>query len=91
MWKSQVDAIQVCGGQKTVDGKRCRYGGGILWSVLKAQDPNAYREIMKKGRKFEKQFRQQNICQGQIQNKKDAFERMDNAFPDQMTTSTSDG
>ncbi|KAI7979793.1 hypothetical protein LOK49_Contig246G00003 [Camellia lanceoleosa] len=51
MWKSQVDAIQVCGGQKTVDGKRCRYGGGMLWSVLKAQDPNAYREIMKKGRK----------------------------------------
>ncbi|KAI8010697.1 hypothetical protein LOK49_LG06G01570 [Camellia lanceoleosa] len=38
----------------------------------------------------QKQFRQQNICQGQVQNKKDASERMDNAFPDQMTASTSD-
>ncbi|KAL7166428.1 hypothetical protein ACSBR2_037162 [Camellia fascicularis] len=87
----EVDAIQACGGQKTADGKRFRYGGGILWSVLKARDPNAYREIMKKGREFEKQFRQQNICRGQVQNKKDASERMDNAFPDQMTASTSDG
>ncbi|THG11901.1 hypothetical protein TEA_001740 [Camellia sinensis var. sinensis] len=127
-----VDAIQACGGQKTADGKRFRYGGGILWSVLKARDPNAYREIMKKGREFEafkmlclvqvcfavfmpnrgyycftqldascclmqfascgtKQFRQQNICQGQVQNKKDASERMDNACLDQMTASTSDG
>ncbi|XP_028075456.1 uncharacterized protein LOC114277707 isoform X2 [Camellia sinensis] len=49
----EVDAIQACGGQKTADGKRFRYGGGILWSVLKARDPNAYREIMKKGREFE--------------------------------------
>ncbi|GMQ03627.1 hypothetical protein CsSME_00049367 [Camellia sinensis var. sinensis] len=128
----EVDAIQACGGQKTADGKRFRYGGGILWSVLKARDPNAYREIMKKGREFEafkmlclvqvcfavfmpnrgyycftqldascclmqfascgtKQFRQQNICQGQVQNKKDASERMDNACLDQMTASTSDG
>ncbi|KAI7981109.1 Dol-P-Man:Man(5)GlcNAc(2)-PP-Dol alpha-1,3-mannosyltransferase [Camellia lanceoleosa] len=31
---------------------------------------------------LKKQFRQQNICQGQVQNKKDASERMDNAFPD---------
>ncbi|CAL5359233.1 unnamed protein product [Camellia sinensis] len=89
--KLVVDAIQACGGQKTADGKRFRYGGGILWSVLKARDPNAYREIMKKGREFEKQFRQQNICQGQVQNKKDASERMDNACLDQMTASTSDG
>ncbi|CAL5435736.1 unnamed protein product [Camellia sinensis] len=90
-FKTWVDAIQACGGQKTADGKRFRYGGGILWSVLKARDPNAYREIMKKGREFEKQFRQQNICQGQVQNKKDASERMDNACLDQMTASTSDG
>ncbi|KAI7983548.1 Subtilisin-like protease SBT1.1 [Camellia lanceoleosa] len=39
-----VDAIQACGGRKPADGKRFRYGGGILWSVPKARDPNAYRD-----------------------------------------------
>ncbi|CAK9145316.1 unnamed protein product [Ilex paraguariensis] len=48
-----VDAIQACGGQKTADGRRYRTGGGILWCILKARDPNAYREIMKKGKEFE--------------------------------------
>ena len=48
-----MDAIQACGGQKTVEGNRNRTGGGILWNVLKTRDPNAYREIMKKGREFE--------------------------------------
>lgn len=50
---SQVDAIQACGGQKTADGKRYRTGGGILWGILKLRDPNAYKEIMKKGNDFE--------------------------------------
>ncbi|GAB2267749.1 hypothetical protein Dimus_002730 [Dionaea muscipula] len=54
----EVDAIQACGGQKTADGNRFRTGGGILWSILKAREPNAYKEIMKRGREFEKQFRQ---------------------------------
>lgn len=49
----QVDAIQACGGQKTNDGNRFRSGGGILWNIIKARDPNAYKEIMKKGREFE--------------------------------------
>lgn len=49
----QVDAIQTCGGQKTADGRRYRTGGGILWSILKVRDPNAYKEIMKKGKEFE--------------------------------------
>lgn len=49
----QVDAIQACGGQKTADGKRYRTGGGILWGILKLRDPNAYKEIMKKGNEFE--------------------------------------
>ncbi|KAL6556660.1 hypothetical protein OROGR_005948 [Orobanche gracilis] len=53
-----VDAIQACGGQKTSDGSRFRYGGGILWNIIKARDPNAYKEIMTKGREFEKQFKQ---------------------------------
>ncbi|KAL4302365.1 hypothetical protein GQ457_10G001970 [Hibiscus cannabinus] len=57
---SQVDAIQSCGGQMTADGKRCRTGGGILWNILKVREPAAYREIMKRTRDFEKQFRQQN-------------------------------
>jgi len=49
----QVDAIQACGGQKTADGDRFRKGGGILWNILKARDPNAFKEIMKKGKEFE--------------------------------------
>ncbi|GAB2275241.1 hypothetical protein Dimus_010001 [Dionaea muscipula] len=54
----EVDTIQACGGQKTADGNRFRTGGGVLWSILKAREPNAYKEIMKRGREFEKQFRQ---------------------------------
>ncbi|XP_074286940.1 uncharacterized protein LOC141612124 [Silene latifolia] len=53
----EVEAIQACGGQKTAEGNRYRFGGGILWNILKTRDPNAYREIMKKGKEFEKQFR----------------------------------
>ena len=49
----QVDAIQSCGGQRTVDGSRFRSGGGILWNILKTHDPKAYKEIMTKGREFE--------------------------------------
>ncbi|XP_057799812.1 uncharacterized protein LOC131015430 [Salvia miltiorrhiza] len=55
----EVDAIQACGGQKTSDGSRFRKGGGILWNIIKARDPNAYKEIMRQGREFEKQFKQQ--------------------------------
>lgn len=51
--KFQVDAIQACGGQMTHDGKRFRFGGGVLWSIIKAREPKAYKEIMKKGREFE--------------------------------------
>ncbi|KAL0394149.1 UNVERIFIED_CONTAM: hypothetical protein Slati_4381100 [Sesamum latifolium] len=55
----EVDAIQACGGQKTADGSRFRSGGGILWNIIKVRDPNAYKEIMRKGKEFEKQFKQQ--------------------------------
>ncbi|KAJ8445822.1 hypothetical protein Cgig2_027903 [Carnegiea gigantea] len=59
----EVDAVQACGGQKTADGVRFRSAGGILWNILKARDPNAYREIMKKGKEFEKQFRRPSVGQ----------------------------
>lgn len=51
-----MDAIQACGGQKTADGKRYRVGGGILWTILKARDPNTFKEIMKKGKEFEVRY-----------------------------------
>ncbi|KAH7686432.1 phosphorylated adapter RNA export protein [Dioscorea alata] len=54
----EVEAVQRCGGQKTADGKRFRMGGGILWNILKTREPNVYKEIMAKGKEFEKQFRQ---------------------------------
>ncbi|KAK9054900.1 hypothetical protein SSX86_025979 [Deinandra increscens subsp. villosa] len=65
-----VDAIQACGGQKTADGSRLKYGGGILWSILKTRDPNVFKEIMKKGREFEKQFRQPDWKKAPNQNNK---------------------
>uniref|UniRef100_A0A5B7AMM4 Phosphorylated adapter RNA export protein n=1 Tax=Davidia involucrata TaxID=16924 RepID=A0A5B7AMM4_DAVIN len=81
----EVDAIQACGGQKTADGRRFRTGGGILWSILKAREPNAYKEIMKKGKEFEKQFRQ-----APVQNKDASSERIAHAFSDQTTASVTD-
>ncbi|KAG4136692.1 hypothetical protein ERO13_D07G022900v2 [Gossypium hirsutum] len=65
----EVCAIQSCGGQMTADGKRCRTGGGILWNILKVRQPAAYREIMKKTKDFEKQFKQQNVGRTLAQNK----------------------
>ncbi|KAJ0971385.1 hypothetical protein J5N97_019344 [Dioscorea zingiberensis] len=54
----EVEAVQTCGGQQTADGKRFRTGGGILWNILKTREPKAYKEIMAKGKEFEKQLRQ---------------------------------
>ncbi|KAL2237072.1 UNVERIFIED_CONTAM: hypothetical protein Sindi_0898900 [Sesamum indicum] len=54
-----LQAEEACGGQKTADGSRFRSGGGILWNIIKVRDPNAYKEIMRKGKEFEKQFKQQ--------------------------------
>ncbi|XP_076887093.1 uncharacterized protein LOC143537149 isoform X2 [Bidens hawaiensis] len=65
----EVDAIQACGGQKTADGRRFKCGGGILWNILKARDPNAFKEIMKKGKEFEKQFKRPDLRKEPNQNK----------------------
>ncbi|KAJ0770305.1 putative phosphorylated adapter RNA export protein [Helianthus annuus] len=65
----EVDAIQACGGQKTADGSRLKFGGGILWNILKTRDPNAFKEIMKKGKEFEKQFKQPDLRKAPNQNK----------------------
>ncbi|XP_024021808.1 uncharacterized protein LOC21402470 [Morus notabilis] len=53
----EVKAVQACGGQMTADGRRFRTGGGILWSIVKAREPKAYKEIMNKAKEFEKQFK----------------------------------
>ncbi|GAB2219273.1 hypothetical protein Droror1_Dr00006906 [Drosera rotundifolia] len=70
----EVEAIQACGGQKTADGYRFRTGGGILWNILKTREPNAHKEIMKKGKEFEKQFRRSNIMQAYGKNKDNSAE-----------------
>ncbi|CAN8258663.1 unnamed protein product [Cochlearia groenlandica] len=57
---NEVEAVETCGGQVTADGSRKRTGGGVLWNIIKARQPAAYREIMKKTRDFEKQFRHPN-------------------------------
>ncbi|XP_060199674.1 uncharacterized protein LOC132628019 [Lycium barbarum] len=87
----EVDAIQTCGGQKTADGRRHRTGGGILWSILKVRDPNAYKEIMKKGKEFEKQFKQEaKLKQEPLQNKEASFERSSQTMGDKITANSSD-
>ncbi|XP_050213805.1 uncharacterized protein LOC126665139 [Mercurialis annua] len=70
----EVDVIQSCGGQITVDGGRYRTGGGILWNILKTKEPMAYQEIMKKAKDFEKQFKRQNINQAPQQKKEVLFQ-----------------
>ncbi|ERN15379.1 hypothetical protein AMTRI_Chr05g59640 [Amborella trichopoda] len=55
----EVDVIQDCGGQLTADGGRPRTGGGILWNIIKARHPTAYKEIVARGKEVEKQFRHQ--------------------------------
>ncbi|KAE9586225.1 putative phosphorylated adapter RNA export RNA-binding protein [Lupinus albus] len=67
----EVDAIQACGGQKTADDKRFRTGGGVLWNIIKVREPQAYKEIMKKTKEFEKQFRHPNVKQQPMQKKED--------------------
>lgn len=48
-----MEAIQACGGQMTADSRRFRTGGGVLWNIIKARAPEAYKEIMKKTKEFE--------------------------------------
>ncbi|XP_044471556.1 uncharacterized protein LOC123200437 isoform X2 [Mangifera indica] len=86
----EVDAIQACGGQMTANGTRARTGGGILWSIIKARAPSAYKEIMKKTKEFEKQFRQQNR-QAVEQTKEDSPQRADFAPTNGISPSNSDG
>ncbi|KAL6980068.1 hypothetical protein U1Q18_049221 [Sarracenia purpurea var. burkii] len=88
----EVESIQSCGGQKTADGRRFRNGGGILWNVLKTRDLNAYKEIMKKGKEFEKQFRQQNVRQASmVQKNEPSPERMNRTSTNRTAASASDG
>lgn len=49
----QVLVIQANGGQRIASGDRNKSGGGVLWKLLKARDPDVYKEIMTKGREFE--------------------------------------
>ncbi|XP_056687987.1 uncharacterized protein [Spinacia oleracea] len=50
----RVLVIQANGGQRIASGDRNKSGGGVLWKLLKARDPDVYKEIMTKGREFEK-------------------------------------
>ncbi|XP_019075180.1 uncharacterized protein LOC100247482 isoform X1 [Vitis vinifera] len=90
-WIKNVDAIQACGGQMTADGKRSRTGGGILWSIIKVRDPNAYKEIMKRGKEFEKQFRQPNSKQPPAQNKEASSQNIVHTSIDDTAINVSDG
>ncbi|XP_057869973.2 uncharacterized protein LOC131076687 isoform X2 [Cryptomeria japonica] len=56
----EVFTIESHGGQMTADGKRRRTPGGILWSILKSRDPEAYKEIMLKGKEIERQLKKNN-------------------------------
>ncbi|KAF8400957.1 hypothetical protein HHK36_014260 [Tetracentron sinense] len=79
----EVDAIQTCGGQMTSDGRYSRTGGGILWNILKTREPEAYKEIMARGKEFEKQFRKQNVRRAPERNK-------DSPSPQKIADASSD-
>ncbi|KAG6674422.1 hypothetical protein I3842_15G040600 [Carya illinoinensis] len=87
----EVDAIQTCGGQMTADGSRSRTGGGILWRIIKAREPKAYKVIMNKAKEFEKQFKQPSIRQGTKQKKDGGSEGTADAFMNGNAVSLSDG
>uniref|UniRef100_A0A6N2L0T3 Phosphorylated adapter RNA export protein n=1 Tax=Salix viminalis TaxID=40686 RepID=A0A6N2L0T3_SALVM len=86
----EVYAIQSCGGQMTVDGRRFRTGGGILWNIMKTREPMAYKEIMKKAKEFEKQFRQQSIQRAPEQNNMCSSQRTASGFIDETPASIPD-
>ncbi|XP_010536203.1 PREDICTED: uncharacterized protein LOC104811250 [Tarenaya hassleriana] len=84
---NEVEAIQSCGGQVTADGSRKRTGGGVLWNIIKARQPASYREIMKKTREFEKQFRHPIARQQLGQNKEGSSEGSLCVSPDEAPAS----
>lgn len=86
----EVYAIQSCGGQMTVDGRRFRTGGGILWNIMKTREPMAYKEIMKKAKEFEKQFRQQTIRRAPEQNNECSSQITASGFIDETPVSLPD-
>ncbi|KAF5748300.1 hypothetical protein HS088_TW04G00252 [Tripterygium wilfordii] len=88
---NEVDAIQSCGGQMTADGRRLRTGGGILWNIIKAREPMAYKEIMKKAKEFEKQFRQQTIRKAPELRKDGSPEKTFCAVAEKTTVNVPDG
>ncbi|XP_038906568.1 uncharacterized protein LOC120092530 [Benincasa hispida] len=76
----EVNAVQACGGQMTADGRRFRTGGGILWSIIKTREPNAYKEIMKRAKEFEKQFKQPSIRREATETEKENSQRVPHLF-----------
>lgn len=86
----EVDAVQACGGQKTAEGNRFRTGGGILWNILKVRDPNAFKEIMKKGKDFEKQFKRPTIVQPSTKIIDNAPQSVEDAITGKKTPASDD-
>lgn len=86
----EVDAVQACGGQMTADGRRLRTGGGILWSIVKVREPKAYKEIMKKAKEFEKQFKRPNLKQATAQRKDGSSESATGASMNITASNVSD-
>ncbi|KAJ7959462.1 Phosphorylated adapter RNA export protein, RNA-binding domain containing protein [Quillaja saponaria] len=87
----EVDAIQTCGGQMTADGRRFRTGGGILWNIIKVREPKAYKEIMKKAKEFEKQFKHPNTMQLTEQKKEESSQMMACGFSSGTGDPVADG
>ncbi|XP_058002328.1 uncharacterized protein LOC110667396 [Hevea brasiliensis] len=75
----------------TADGRRLRTGGGILWNIMKTREPMAYKEIIKKAKYFEKQFKRQNIQQAQQQNKEGSAQETAISLTDEASSSVPEG
>ncbi|CAH9076459.1 unnamed protein product [Cuscuta europaea] len=88
---NEVDAIQASGGQKTSNGQRYRVGGGILWNILRVREPNAFKEIMQKGKEFEKQLKQASKAAPSKQGTKEATNQKTTGSAVQTLVNSSDG
>ncbi|CAM6096918.1 unnamed protein product [Calypogeia fissa] len=52
----EVEVIERCGGQMTIDGKRRRTPGGVMWNILRSRvQPAVYKAIMSQGNEVQKQ------------------------------------
>ena len=60
----QVDTIEAHGGQMTVNGRRRRTPGGVLWNVLRARYKEEYKAVMASAKDIQVECKLILVCFG---------------------------